>query len=78
MLKVKVFHSLLAVGVVGVNDQLNLFLIFINDLPVVLLPLNMQYCYRISYTHGPNINVIETKLQNDFHAANTWCLANKM
>ena len=30
------------------------------------------------YTHSSNTNVIETKLQNDFHAANTWCLQNKM
>ena len=57
-----------------------LFLMFIND-----LPLNMKYCEAdlfaddtTVYTHSSNTNVIETKLQNDFHAANTWCLQNKM
>ena len=57
-----------------------LFLLFIND-----LPLNMKYCEAdlfaddtTIYTHSSNTNVIETKLQNDFHAANTWCLQNKM
>ena len=59
-----------------------LFLMFIND-----LPLNMKYCDSdlfaddtTIYTHSSNtkLNVNETKLQNDFHAANTWCLQNKM
>ena len=50
-----------------------LFLIFIND-----LPLRIKYCDSdlfaddtTIYTHGSNINVIETKLLIDFHAANT-------
>ena len=30
------------------------------------------------YTHSSDTNIIETKLQNDFHAAITWCLQNKM
>lgn len=30
------------------------------------------------YTHSSNIDDIETKLKSDFHAANTWCLQNKM
>ena len=57
-----------------------LFLIFIND-----LPLNMKYCDSdlfaddtTIHTHSSNTNVIETKLQNDFHASHTWCLQKKM